>query len=67
MKKALAAALLLAPLGAWAHGGHSIFDPNTLMHYFGSWEHALPIAAVAAFTVYILYRKSVSRRERQEG
>ncbi|MCB0521026.1 MAG: hypothetical protein H6577_20040 [Lewinellaceae bacterium] len=57
MKKLLTLLVISLPAASFAHGGHGLFDPNTLMHYVGTPEHALPILAIAAVVGWLLFRR----------
>ncbi len=57
MKKWLPLFLSIVPLIATAHEGHGIFNPNSLMHFVGTPEHGLPIAAGVVLTAIILFRR----------
>jgi hypothetical protein len=61
MKKLLTLAIAFLPLAVFAHGGHSSFDPTTLIHYLGTPEHALPGLAVAAVAAWLLFRRRKAR------
>jgi hypothetical protein len=56
MKKLLFLLLFILPGLSYAHGGHGIFDPHTLMHYIGTPEHGLPILALSLFAGWLWYR-----------
>ncbi len=58
MKKWLLFFPALLPFVASAHEGHGIFDAHSLMHYFVTLEHGLPIAGAVMLTAIILHRKS---------
>ncbi len=57
MKKLLSLAFASMPFAVFAHGGHSHFDPNSVVHYLGTPEHALPAFAVAAIAGWLLFRR----------
>ncbi len=57
MKKLLTISVALLPVSVFAHGGHSHFDPNSIIHYLGTPEHALPGFAVAAVAAWLLFRR----------
>lgn len=57
MKKLPLLLAVLLPTSIFAHGGHGIFDPHTLMHYLGTTEHGLPILAVSLVAGWMLYRR----------
>ena len=46
LKKLLTTAAAIAPFALFAHPGHGPFHPSSLLHYFGTPEHALPTAAL---------------------
>ena len=58
MTKFIASVLLLLPLSAFGHAGHSHVDSNSILHYFSSPEHALPIAGIALLTAVLLIRRN---------
>lgn len=57
MKKLLTLAIAIFPAVVFAHGGHSHFDPTTLIHYLGTPEHALPIASIALIAGWFWFRR----------
>jgi hypothetical protein len=69
MKKlAFATAGFFAPLAVFAHEGHGHFDGNSLLHYFGTLEHGVPLGAMLCLVAVLLYRWSkVIRAARVEA
>lgn len=57
MKKLLTFTIACLPAAAFAHGGHSHFDPHTLIHYLGTPEHAVPIFTIVAVLTWAWYRR----------
>ena len=51
MKKLTTIILGFVPFSLFAHGGHGLFDPHSLMHYLLSTEHALPVLILCAIGV----------------
>jgi hypothetical protein len=57
MKKLLTLAALLMPVAMFAHGGHGMFNADSILHYIGTPEHALPITGVSLVAGWLLYRR----------
>lgn len=56
MKKIILPLIALLPSLAYAHEGHGHFNGHTLIHYFTSAEHAIPLAVIAVFGLFLAYR-----------
>lgn len=57
MKKLFTYLLATLPIALFGHGGHGSIDPNSILHYFGTIQHALPIAGLAMLVVGALVHR----------